>query len=177
MSAVPDRLDPLSVGAEFWYAIQLKYRTERKVVAALQTKGVETYLPLLEETHNWSDRQKIVDTPLFSGYGFVRLYPCLASRLRILRTVGVIGFVSFGGEAIPIPLKQILDLRMMLAQKVPCALHAFLKIGQHVRIRGGCLNGLEGILEQSGRKNLVISIDSIQRSVAITIEGYELELV
>ena len=66
---------------------------------------------------------------------------------------------------------------MLLSQKVPCALHAFLKIGQQVRIRGGCLDGLVGILEQSGQKNLIISIESIQRSVAIKIEGYELELV
>ena len=46
-----------------------------------------------------------------------------------------------------------------------------------MRIRGGSLDGLEGILAQRGDKNLVISIESIQRSVAITIEGYELELI
>ena len=50
-------------------------------------------------------------------------------------------------------------------------------IGQKVRIRGGCLDGLEGILEQSGPKRLVISISCIQRSVAVKIEGYELDLV
>jgi hypothetical protein len=64
-----------------------------------------------------------------------------------------------------------------LSQKVPCALHPFLKIGQRVRIRGGCLDGLEGILDERREKNLVISVESIERSVAIRIEGYELELV
>ena len=87
------------------------------------------------------------------------------------------GFVTFCGDAIPIPSKQIEDLQRLLSQKVPCSLHAFLKIGQRVRIRGGCLDGLEGILEQSGQKKLVISIECIQHSVAIQIEGYELELV
>ena len=87
------------------------------------------------------------------------------------------GFVTFCGDAIPIPSKQIEDLQKLLSQKVPCSLHAFLKIGQRVRIRGGCLDGLEGILEQSGRTKLVISIECIQHSVAIQIEGYELELV
>jgi hypothetical protein len=52
-----------------------------------------------------------------------------------------------------------------------------LKVGQAVRIRGGCLDGIEGILEQSGDRNLVISIASIQRSISIAIEGYELELI
>lgn len=162
--------------AELWYAIQIKYRAERRALALLQSKGIETFIPLLEETHRWSDRQKVVAIPLFPGYGFVRLYSCRPTRMNVLRTRGVISFVSFGGETVPVPAKQVDDLRTLLSEKVPCALHAFLTIGQRVRIRGGALNGLEGILEKSGKNNLVISIGSIQRAVAITIEGYELEL-
>jgi len=97
--------------------------------------------------------------------------------MELLRTQGVIGLINVRGVAAPIPAKQIDDLQKLLAQKVPCALHAFLKVGQQVRIRGGCLDGLEGILEQCGEKNLVISIESIQHAVAITIEGYQLEIV
>ncbi len=177
MTAGPDPLVPLILEAAQWYAIQTRYRSERKVATQLQDKGVETFLPLLEEIHRWSDRRKAVDIPLFSGYGFVHVDLSSGSRMGVLRTEGVIRFVTFGGEATPIPSGQIEDLRMLLAQNVPCALHAFLKIGQLVRIRGGCLDGLEGILEQSGHKNLVISIECIQRSVSIQIEGYELELV
>jgi transcription antitermination factor NusG len=86
------------------------------------------------------------------------------------------GFVNAHGAASPIPARQVDDLRRLLAQKVPCALRAFLEVGQRVRIRGGCLDGLEGILAQSSQKTLVISVECIQRSVAVTIEGYELEL-
>jgi len=160
-----------------WYAIQTRYRFERSVMKQLQSQGVKTYLPLLEELHAWSDRSKAVDTPLFSGYGFVRMDLSSGARVGILHTRGVIGFVSFAGEAIPIPVEQITALQMLLSTKVPCALHAFLKIGQRVRILGGCLAGLEGILEESGPKNMVISISCIQRSVAIKVEGYQLELV
>ena len=49
------------------------------------------------------------------------------------------------------------------------------KVGQRVRIQGGCLQGLEGVLAQSEERRLVISIESIRRAVAIEIEGYELE--
>jgi transcription antitermination factor NusG len=177
MMVIPARLEPLILDAEHWYAIQTRYRFERQVAALLQNQGVETFLPFLEEIHCWSDRRKAVGIPLFSGYGFVHVDLSSGSRMGVLRTKGVLRFVTFGGEATPIPSAQIEDLRMLLTQKVPCALHAFLKIGQHVRIRGGCLDGLEGILEQNGQKNLVISIESIQRAVAIKIEGYELELV
>ena len=137
----------------------------KRIAAQLQGKGVETFLPLLNETHRWSDRQKIISLPLFSGYVFVRLPPSASpARAKVLRTQGVMGFVQVHGDASPIPSRQIDDLRRLLAHKLPCALHAFLKVGQRVRIRGGCLDGLEGILAQSTQKTLVISIECIERS-------------
>jgi len=177
MTAAPNLFLPLSLQAAQWYSIQTRYRFERRVTAQLQHKGLQTFLPLLEEFHRWSDRSQSIYVPLFSGYTFARFDLSAGLRMELLHTEGVIGLISVRGVAIPIPGKQIDDLQKLLSQKVPCCLHAFLKIGQHVRIRGGCLDGLEGILEQRGDKNLLISIESIQRTVSITIEGYELELI
>src|SRR5437899_12236088 len=124
---------------------------ERKAAAKLQNKGIETFLPVLEESHCWSDRQKVISVPLFSGYVFVRLEPCSA-RAAVLRTEGVIGFVEFHGDAAPIPNRQIDDLHRLLSEKVPCSLHAFLTMCQKVRSRGGCFGRLEGIMEQTDPK-------------------------
>ena len=177
MTAAPYLSLPLNLQGAQWYAIQTRYRFERKVTDQLQHKGLETFLPLLEEFHRWSDRRQPVYIPLFSGYTFAHLELSAGLRLELLHTEGVIGLISVRGVATPIPSKQIDDLQRLLSRKVPCSLHAFLKVGQRVRIRGGCLDGLEGILEQSGEKNLVISIESIQRAIAITVEGYELEMI
>jgi transcription antitermination factor NusG len=176
MTASPIRLLP-QAQEDLWFAIKTRYRFETKVAARLQTKGVETFLPLLEETHCWSDRKKTISRPLFSGYVFVRLRPSSASRLNVLRTEGVIGFVSFHGNTPSIQSKQMEDLQMLLSQRAPCSRHAFLQAGQRVRIKGGCLDGLEGILARSDQQTVVISIECIQRSVAFKIEGYDLEVV
>ena len=160
-----------------WYSIQTRYRFERKVTAQLQRKGMQTFLPLLEQIHRWSDRHQPVYVPLFSGYTFARLDLSRGPRMELLHTEGVIGLVSCRGIAAPIPSKQIDDLQKLLSQKVACSLHPFLRVGRRVRIRGGCLDGLEGILEQSGDKKMVISVESIERAIAITLEGYELEMV
>ena len=160
-----------------WYAVQTRYRFEKKVAEQLRTKGVETFLPLREEIHRWSDRCKDVSLPLFPGYAFVRTDGKPDSRTRVLQTAGLISFVSRHGQAVSVPQKQIELLELLLARRVPCSLHPFLKMGQRVRIRGGCLHGLEGILSQTGERSLVVSIESIQRSVAIKIEGYEIELI
>jgi len=162
----------------WWYAIQTRCRFERKVAVQLQLKAIETFLPLVKQVHRWSDRRQIVEQPLFPGYGFVRLADSPAQRLRVLQTAGVNGFVMANGFPIPVPEQQIDDVRRLVASEVGCRAHPFLKAGQRVRIRGGCLDGFEGILISENKDHsLVISIDSIQRSLAIRIDGYDVEAV
>jgi transcription antitermination factor NusG len=96
-----------------WYVVQTRYRFETRIAAQLQTKGIETFLPVLSETHRWSDRQKIISLPLFAGYVFVRLHPSAPARARVLRTEGVMGFVNAHGDASPVPSRQIEDLRRL----------------------------------------------------------------
>jgi len=163
--------------APSWYALQTRYRFEKKVAQQLLQKGVEIFLPLRQELHHWSDRDQEIRVPLFPGYAFVRMEDSKDQRLLILQTAGIHCFVTLRGEPLEVPASQIEHLQILLSQSVPCSLRPFLKIGQKVRIRGGCLHGLEGILSQDGTRSLVISIESIQRSVAIEIEGYELEPV
>lgn len=176
--SLPGLLEPAELEAKppEWFALQTRYRFEKRVAEQLHAKGMEVFLPLRRESHCWSDRQKVVTIPLFPGYAFVRLDQLLDSRRMVLKTVGLIGFVNFRGTAAAVPPKQIDDLRLLLTEEVPFSLYPFVQIGRRVRIRGGCLNGLEGVLAQEKGK-LVISIDSIQRSLAIEIEGYELDLV
>lgn len=137
MTAVPNLSIPSALQRAQWYSIQTRYRFERKVTAQLQRKGLRTFLPLLEEFHRWSDRRQPVYVPLFSGYTFAHFDLSAGLRMELLHTEGVIGLVTFRGIGIPIPAKQIDDLQRLLSQKVPCALHAFLRVGQKVRIRGG----------------------------------------
>jgi hypothetical protein len=47
---------------------------------------------------------------------------------------------------------------------------------ERVHIRSGALEGVEGILvSRSGGSSIVVSIDAIQRSLAVRIEGYDVE--
>ena len=80
------------------------------------------------------------------------------------------------GAGTPIPDDQIDAVRTIVQQRLACTSHHFLTIGQRVRIRSGALNGVEGILAaRSGESTLIISIDAIQRSLAVRIEGYDVE--
>jgi transcription antitermination factor NusG len=77
-----------------------------------------------------------------------------------------------------VPDRQIEDLRAVIHHKMPCRPHPYLAVGRRVRIRGGALDGVEGVLtEQREDRSLVISLDSIQRAVSIRIEGYDLDVL
>src|ERR1019366_8561182 len=161
-----------------WYAIQTRVRFEKKVAFQLQAKGIETFLPFIKQVHRWSDRHQVIELPLFPGYGFVRIPAAPDHRLRVVQTVGLTGFVTMNGAPIPVPEKQIEDVQLLLSNNLPCRTYPFINVGQRVRIRGGSLDGVEGMLVSENKDHsLVISIESIQRSLAIRIEGYDVEAV
>ena len=102
--------------------------------------------------------------------------PGSEQRIQVLRVNGVVGFVGTLGRGTPIPHVQIESIRAVIAANIPFASHPFLQIGERVRIRGGALDGVEGILRsQNGDGSLVISIAAIQRSISLRVEGYEIE--
>jgi transcription antitermination factor NusG len=160
-----------------WYAVRTRSRHEKIASQQLQTRGIETFLPVVTQTHRWSDRKKQVEVPLFSGYTFVRLaYSSNEQRIQVLQTHGVAGFVGVQRTGVPIPDNQIDDIRTLLSNKVDMKTHSFLKVGQRVRVRGGALDGVQGILvSHSGERSLVISLEPIERSLSIRVEGYDVE--
>ncbi len=169
---------PQAGSESHWFALATRSRHEKTIFSVLETKGIEAFLPLISQLHRWSDRKKLVRVPLFPGYLFVRLNGTADLRLQALETRGIVGFVGSGGKGLPIPDKQIQDIQTVLASKAPCALFPFLRAGQRVRIRGGCLDGIEGILvARNEDRSLVISVEPILQSVAIRIKGYEIEVL
>ena len=159
-----------------WYAVWSRSRHEKMVATALTNAGVTTFLPLVTETHRWSDRRKSVDVPLFPGYVFVQILNSPEAQMRVLKTSGVVQFVGNRQGAVPIQDKEIDDVRAVLEERVSCSPYPFLQLGQRVRIRGGSLDGIEGILiERDSASKLVISIELIQRSLAVSVYTFAVE--
>ena len=159
-----------------WYAVQTRARHEKMVAHKLRQQGLNIFLPMLTEIHRWSDRRKVVEVPLFSCYVFVNLVLSNELRSHVCRVDGVFNFVGVHGEGTSIPDEQIESIRTLTEQRLACSAYPFLKVGQRVRTRGGALDGVEGILRsQNGDRTLVVSIDAIQRSLAVRIEGYDVE--
>ena len=161
-----------------WYAVWSRSRHEKMVASALTGVGITTFLPLVTETHRWSDRRKSVDVPLFPGYVFVQIPNSAEAQLQVRKTSGVVQFVGNQQGAVPIQDKEINDVKTVLEQRVSCSPYPFLQLGQRVRICGGAFDGIEGVLiGRDSACKLVISIELIQRSLAVSIYNFDVEPV
>lgn len=148
------------------------------VAAQLRSRGVDAYLPLVEEIHRWSDRRKRVQVPLFPGYAFIHAQDSAETMVTVAQVESVVGIVGAHPAGTPIPDEQIEAVQRLVSHNVPCVNHPFLEVGQRVRIRGGALDGVQGtLLARKGETSLVVSIQLIQRSLAVRIEGYDVEMI
>jgi transcription antitermination factor NusG len=159
-----------------WFAVQTWPRYEKKVASELQDKAIEVFPALRAVEHEWSDRRRIIQLPLFPGYIFARIPERFDSQIAVLRTTGVAKLVGARNVGTPIPDGEIESVRILLNRSVAFRNHPFLNVGQRVRIRGGSLNGVEGILSGKNEDlSLIVSIQMLQRSLAIRLLGCEVE--
>jgi transcription antitermination factor NusG len=159
-----------------WYALYLRSRYEKKVYEDLGKKEVETFLPLIEEVHIWSDRKKKVLEPLFRGYVFVKTD--LRDKETILMTDGVVRFVGINYKPSWIPEAQIDWLRRIVGESMDVQREQYLKVGEKVRIIAGPLIGVEGIVSRvHGISRVVVSITAIEQSVSVQVPAELLEIL
>jgi transcription antitermination factor NusG len=150
-----------------WYAVQTSYRCEQRVAQALTTKGLNTYLPLLREVHQWTDRRKTIDMPAFSGYLFVNYEPTLRNRVTVLETSGVVRLVGGNHAPSPIPEEEIEVVRRTLNSGLPCDRFDALTPGAKVRVIRGPLAGVQGQLVRiKNSLRLVVAISVFSQAIS-----------
>jgi transcription antitermination factor NusG len=152
-----------------WRVLYTRPRYEKKIFAQLAEMHVTAYLPLREEIRYWSDRRKIVETPLFLGYVFVKVVE--RERMAALEIPGAIKYVSFGGKLAEVSEETIEDLRIMMTRPRDVRLEeTTLRLGQKVHVQAGPLMGMSGnLVEFRGSTRVAIMIESINRMVSIEV--------
>ena len=157
-----------------WYALYTNPRHEKVVARQLKERCVENFLPLYRTWHRWKDRRKRVELALFPGYLFVRIEE--QDKLQVLKTPGAVNLVSFNGKLAPLPEPEIEALRNALDNEICAEPCPYLRVGRKVRVVCGPMAGAEGILTRKKDKyRVVISVEVLMRSVALEIEGEDLE--
>ena len=172
----PTKMDKSTALRRSWYAVSTRSRQENVAASMLAVLGIRYFHPLITEVHRWSDRKKVVSRPLFPCYLFVRIARSCETQLRVLKVPGIVNFVGSAHGPTAIREEEIESVRAVLSSGIACVPHSFLEAGDRVRIVRGVLAGIEGTFIRSGPDSkLVISIEMIQRSMAINIDGCDIE--
>lgn len=157
-----------------WYALYTRHQHEKVVAQQLSNKGLEVFLPLYSAGRQWKDRKKQLSLPLFPCYVF--LHASLEHRAEVLRTPGVYQFVGFSGQPAAIPSEEIEVVRRAVDNSLRVEPHPYLRCGDRVRVTSGILAGHEGLLvRQKNCCYLILSIDLLNRSVAVEVDMSEVE--
>lgn len=152
-----------------WYALRVRTSAEPRAKTALADKGYDVFLPTWLDCRRYSDRIRKIQAPLFPGYLFCRLD--LLYRLPVLTTPWVQSIVSFGGEPCPIGESEIAAIQRLVEASSSLTPWPYLREGERVRVQFGPLVGIEGfVLSAGGKERLVLSVDLLQRSVAVEID-------
>ena len=153
-----------------WYVVYSKPRREEFAQMHLCSKGLEVFFPRLAIPHGQSGQHQLI--PLFPNYLFVRLQ-LPEEYSYALWSPGVKTIVSFNGVPAPIGEEIIAFLRKKSVQEGIIMGHSSLTVGQEVRIAGGPLDGLLGIIQHPpdarGRVGVLMQLLSRQVKVEVPI--------
>jgi transcriptional antiterminator RfaH len=153
-----------------WFAVQVWSRREHVSAKHLQLRGYEIFLPCYHDRRRWSDRVKVVDRALFTGYLFCRFDAKVADRL--ITAPGVISIVGDGSGPLAIPAHEIEAIQRIVDAPYTAEPWPMLHAGQKVRIEVGPLRGIEGVLLRTkNSQRFVVSVSLLQRAVAVEIDS------
>lgn len=153
-----------------WFAIYTRYKREKIVLKALQTLGVEAYLPLQKVTRVYTRKVKKLEIPLINCYLFVKIVK--ANYIPVLEIPEVVRFVRVHKSLIAIPEVEINILRRVAGELDAVESEPLgYRPGDQVEIIGGNLTGIKGkLVHIQAKDKVVVDLDTIGYSLIMEID-------
>lgn len=147
-----------------WLVAYVRLYHEKKTSERLTKMGIENFLPIQEEIHQWSDRKKKVERILIPMMIFVHVDN--EQRSQVLTLSSVSRYMVLHGENTPavIPDEQMNRFKFMLdySDETVQITNERLALGKKVRVIKGKLAGLEGELVTIAKKTkILVRIDML----------------
>jgi transcriptional antiterminator RfaH len=174
-------MDPLvsADGAVFaagglWHVLHTRSRQEKALADDLLGLGITCFLPLVRQVRFHGGRKAIVELPLFPGYVFLRGAAEDAYRADRTKRVAQILKVK-DQERLNWELR---NLHMALSREAPLVAFPALQKGVRVEVTGGPLRGLQGFVEERGRRDrIILQVLMLGQAVSVEVEASLLQVI
>lgn len=145
-----------------WFVCHTKPRCEKRFAELMELESFEHYLPLVNSVRRYGGKTKKFTKPLFPSYVFAQIPPILKPRAfqhdHLVRMLPVENEGRF--------LEQIGEIRKLIESGLELALYPPLEKGTKVKIIGGPLWGVEGIVDDPKHpKGVIIMVDVLRQGV------------
>ena len=163
-----------------WYTLYTQSHCENLVSDQLSARGFTLFLPMIQVWSRRDGSKHLIERPMFPGYLFLHHAMDKNSYLEVRKARGLVRILGESWDRlVVIPDSEIWSIRAAATSHLLITSHQYLKEGQCVRIKSGPLAGVEGILVKVNlRKGLfVLSIDLLQRSIAVEVDITNVEAV
>ena len=158
--------DLTSAPDEVWCVCHTRPRCEKKFSELLKAERITHYLPLVTSVRRYGTHTKRFHKPLFAGYVFARFRP--ERRPRLFQLELLARYLAIEDE--PRFLRQLDDVRRIVASGLEAVLHPLLKRGTPVRVMGGPLRGLEGLIDDpTNPRGIVLAVDVLQQGLLVKV--------
>ena len=163
---------------KYWYALYVSSRQEKKVQEGLLSRGIEAYAPIVKTMRQWSDRKKMVELPLITGYVFVK--HATNEKEKVFTVNGIVNYVTF--EKIPAVVNekeiQVLKDIISFGYETSVVNYTNFTKGTDVKITQGNFKGLMGtIIRKDSNDFFAVALNSIQQHIIIKLPSAILEKV
>jgi len=161
-----------------WRVLWTHSNCEQLVSDQLATKGFDLFLPTVEA---WSRRggvRRLSRVPMFAGYLFLRHAMDKASYLEVYKARGLVRLLGERWDRLDaVPDAEIEAIQKLVSSGLAILPYPYLREGQRVRITRGPLADVEGIVVRVSPKKglLVVSVNLLQRSIAVHLDCTQLE--
>ena len=145
-----------------WYVAYVRLFHERKTSEKLAAMGIESFVPVREEIHQWSQRKKKVMRVLIPQMIFI--HATQKERMEALTLSSISHYMVLRGEHTPavIPDAQMKQFMFMVdySEETIEMFITPLEPGQTVKVIKGPLAGLEGeLVEVEGKSKVIVRLD------------------
>jgi len=156
-----------------WFALWVRSHFEQIVQDQLTAHGFRSFLPTINTWSRRGGKRHVVPVPMFPGYLFLHHAMDKHGYVQVLQTRGVVRILGERWDRlVPIDDAEIAAVQRLVTTDVHVMPHPYLREGHRVRLTDGPLNGVEGVLLQvkAGKGLLVVSVELLQRSVAVEVD-------
>ena len=156
-----------------WFAVWVRSHFEQLVRDQLAAKSMRVFLPTIKTWLRRRGTRHVVAMPMFPGYLFLHHAMDKHGYVKILQTRGVVRILGERWDRLAsIDEAEIAAIQRLVTTDVHVVPHPYLREGHRVRLTDGPLSGVEGVLMQvkAGKGLLVISVELLQRSVAVEVD-------